>query len=160
MNRLLLLIPLLFAGPVLAADWTAYDNSRFGYAIDVPPDFSRDGVEPANGDGASFTSVDGTQSLAVWGGNIVEGSFESSVHAAIGFAKVDGWAISYERVTPSWASFSGWRNGIVLYARSIPLCGDAQYASFWLEYPQRDIATIEPAVDRLVRSLQPAAETC
>lgn len=158
MRTIAALILIICTSPALAADWSHFDNSRFAYAVDVPPGFAPAGPEPANGDGAAFATADGTQTLTVWGGNVIEDTFESAVHASIGFAKDDSWTISYERVTPSWASFSGSRNGLVLYARTIALCRGAQYASFWLEYPERDIAVLEPVVDRLVKSLKPTGK--
>jgi hypothetical protein len=158
MKQIAALILFLCTAPAFAADWSRFENSRFGYSVEVPPGFRPSGAAPENADGAAFASEDGTQSLTVWGGNVIEEGFESSVQAAIGFARDERWTISYGRVTPSWASYSGWRNGIVLYARTIALCGGTQYASFHYEYPERDIATLETVVDRLVRSLKATGE--
>ena len=154
MRQLIFLILALFSTFALAAEWGRFDNARFGYAIDVPPGFLRSGPAPANDDGVSMVSADGSQKLRVWGGNIVEDGFESSVRAAIGFAAREGWNITYERITPSWASFSGLRRGMVLYARSISLCQGALYATFRLEYPEREITRMDAVVDRLVRTLR------
>jgi hypothetical protein len=142
----------VFATSALAGEWSGYENSRFGYVIDVPPDFSGTG-EAENGDGQIFRSADGTQLLRVYGGNILEAGFEASVQAAMGHAADAGWSLSYERVTPSWASYSGTRNGMVLYARAIALCGGSQYAAFELEYPEVDLSKLDPVVNRLVQSL-------
>jgi hypothetical protein len=154
MRQLIPLILALFSSAALAAEWGQVGNARFGYVIDVPPGFERSGPAPANDDGVGLASADGTQKLSVWGGNIVEGSFESSVHASMRFATADGWNLSYERVTPSWASFSGLRRGMVLYARTILLCGGSQYATFRLEYPERDLSRMDAVIDRLVRTLR------
>ena len=152
--RLLLVIVLLILAPAaLAAGWGPYENARFGYAIAVPPGFSGAG-EADNGDGQAFTAADGTQSLWAWGGNIVEADFEAAAAASMGYARDDGWALSYERTTPSWASWSGSRNGIVLYARMISLCSGSQYAAFLLQYPERDLEAINPVVEKLVGSLR------
>lgn len=150
MRALLLVIFALLAGPVLAEDWGSYQNGRFGYVIDVPPGFSW-GNEADNGDGRAFRS--GATKLAVWGGHIVEDSFESAAYAASGLAGGDGWTITYEAVTPSWASFSGMRGKRVLYQRMIALC-DGQYAAYRLEYPASDIARLDPVVNRLNGSLE------
>lgn len=162
MRTIAALILATCAGPALAEDWSIFDNSRFGYAVAVPPGFAPAGPPPANGDGAMLASADGTQRLTVGGGNISEGSFEAAAQAAIGYVREEGWTVSYERVTPSWASYSGLRNGMVLYARSIALCGGAQYATFRYEYPERDLATLEPVVNRLAKSLRAtgAGESC
>ena len=89
MRTIFLVLFALLATPTLAADWGAYENGRFGYVIDVPPDFEW-GEEAANGDGRVFTSGDGTQTLRVYGGNILEADFESSVQAAMGYAQEAG----------------------------------------------------------------------
>lgn len=143
------LIALLFAAPVLAEDWGRYSNDRFGYGIDVPPGFDW-GRESDNGDGRAFR--DGTRKLSAWGGTIIEDSFESAARAAIGSAADDGWTITYEAVTPDWASFSGTQGQRVLYERMIALC-DGQYAAFRLEYSVPDIGRMTPVVERLVQSL-------
>ena len=153
MRSLILLALFLCSPAALAADWGSYDNARFGYAIAVPPGFSGAG-EADNGDGQVFESANGTQSLRVWGGNVVADDFEAEVAASMGYARDDGWDLSYERVTPSWASWSGSRNGIILYARMIALCSASQYAAFQLEYPERDLSAMNPVVERLVGSFR------
>lgn len=153
MRHILTLLFALLVSPVLAADWGSYENARFGYVVAVPADFDW-GDEAANGDGRVFTKADGTQVLRVFGGNVVEDDFEAAVRAAMGYATDDGWALSYERVTPSWASYSGLRNGMILYVRTIALCGGTQFASFTYEYPKGALRAAEPVVDRLVGSLQ------
>lgn len=150
MRFVLLAIVLLFATPVLSDDIRSYENGRFGYSVDVPASFVvvRDSD---NGDGRTYR--DGATKLAIWGGNIVEDSFESAAYAASGFAADDGWVITYEAVTPSWASFSGTLGQRVLYQRMIALC-DGQYAAFRLEYSAAAMAKLDPMVNGLVRSLK------
>lgn len=150
MRALICFLLIVLAAPVPASDWGQYDNARFGYTVDVPPGFEW-GQEADNGDGRAFRG--GATKLLVWGGNIVEGSFESAVAAAKEYAAADGWGISYEAVTPSWASFSGAQGKRILYQRMIALC-DGAYAAFRLEYSAVDLGTMEPVVERLVRSLK------
>ena len=157
MRFVLALLPLLLASATPAADWSTYENARFGYAIAVPADFAGSGEAP-NGDGQVFRSADGTQLLRVYGGHTIEQSFEASVNAAMNYARDAGWSLSDKRVTPSWASYSGLRNGMVLYARAITLCGGGQFASFELEYPERDLQEMHAVVDRLVAALQPTGD--
>lgn len=145
----------VFAAIALSATAQAEDsyvNARYGYMIDIPDDFIGEG-EAANGDGQMFRSSNGTQELRVFGGNALEG-FEATVSEAMQFARSDGWNLSYERTTPSWASFSGTRNGMIVYARAIALCGGAQFASFELRYPERDLSAMHDVVERLVASLE------
>jgi hypothetical protein len=152
MRTLLSILLVLFATAPALAQWDSYENARFGYELSVPPGFAGGG-EADNGDGQVFTSEDGTQTLRVYGGNVLE-DFESEMAEAMGYARDDGWNLSYERVTPSWASFSGTRNGIIVYARAITLCDGEQYASFELRYPQRDLEPMNAVVERLVASLR------
>lgn len=156
MRALLFSILIALASPALAEEWRSYENARFGYAIDVPPGFEW-GREADNGDGRSFR--DGATKLAVWGGDIVEGDFEQAVAAARGFASAEGWSISYEATTPSWASYSGSQAKRILYQRMIALC-DGQYAAFRLEYSTIDIGKLEPVVERLVQTLKPSGTGC
>ena len=153
MRAVVTAVLLVVATSAAAAEWGYYENARFGYAIDLPPGFAGEG-ESENGDGQIFRSDDGTRVLRVYGGNTLEETFERSVDAAMGYAREAGWSLSYERVTPSWASYSGTRNGQILYARAIALCGGEQFAAFEFEYPERDLDDMHPVVERLVNSLE------
>jgi hypothetical protein len=153
MRTFFLVIFALLATPSLAAGWGAYENARFGYVIDVPPEFDW-GEEAQNGDGRVFTSSDGTQTLRVYGGNILEDDFEADARSAMGFATGEGWELSYERVTPSWASWSGERNGMILYARTVAVCEGTQFARFEYEYPKTALKAADAVVNRLVRSFR------
>ena len=149
-----LLVALMMAVPAFAAaaDWDHYENVRFGYGVDVPAGFIGRG-EADNGDGQIFAGPGGDL-MRVYGGNNIGASFEDSVSTAMGYAEDAGWSLSYQRVTPTWASYSGTRNGRILYARAIALCGGQQFASFELEYPQRELEPMNSVVEHLVRSLR------
>lgn len=149
---LLATLLLLFFGPAQALDWGRYENTRFGYAIDVPAGFGGEG-ESQSGDGQVFRSETGTASLHVWGGHVLEGSFEDAMQAAIDYASEDGWRLGEQAVTPSWASYSGTRNGLMLHAHVIALCGGSQFAAFALEYPERDLRRMDAVAERLTASL-------
>jgi hypothetical protein len=155
MRRFFLFVFTLFAFPglCLAADWGSYENGRFGYVIDVPPDFAW-GEESQNGDGRVFTSGDGRLTLRAYGGNVIADDFEAETRSAMGFATDGGWALSYERVTPSWASWSGERSGMILYARTISVCEGTQFARFEFEYPKTQLKELDRVVDRLVQSFR------
>ena len=149
--RILLALLLLLPVPVMAAGWGHYTNARYGYAIDVPSSFAARG-ESENGDGQLFKTP--TATLAVFGGNILEGDFENEVRLRQNYAEQDGWAITYQVSTPQRASYSGKRTSRILYARMIPLCGGEQFAMFELEYSSVDLKAFNPIVDRLVASLK------
>lgn len=151
--RLLALIALLafgLASPVLAEDWRLYANDRFGYEIPVP-DSLRMVAQSDNGDGATFKSSNGRQVLTVWGGNIIEGDFEYEVTSRLVDLDENSWNITYKAVTPRWASFSGSRDGQVIYWRAIALCGGSQYAIFQFDYPLSQLSALDPTVTRMVR---------
>lgn len=155
--RLVLALLLLLAAPAMAADWGHYTNVRFGYAIDVPPGFAAQG-ESDNSDGEVFRAP--TATLTVFGGNILDGDFESEVRTRQAFATGDGWAITYQVSTPQKASFSGRKGARILYARMVALCGGTAFAMFTLEYGRADLERFNPVVDRLVFSLRPTEGAC
>jgi len=150
MRTLLALFFALAATPVLAAGWGHYVNERFGIEADVPPGFAAD-APPANGDGQGYSTP--TAHLAIHGSLIVEGDFESTVAQRMEWARQDGWNITYQAVTPSWASWSGKRGSRILYVRAIRACGGDIYGAFELQYSSADLKAFDPVVDRLVRSL-------
>lgn len=151
MRAMLGLLILMWITPTSAADWGYYVNARFGYAIDVPPGFAAQG-EAANGDGQEFTIP--TAKLAAYGMTILEGDFEAQVRQDEENARQDGWNITYQVSTPTYASYSGIKNSRVLYARMISLCGGT-FGAFTLEYGRADIPKFDPVITRLVRSLKP-----
>ena len=139
------------AVPALAAEWGHYSNERFGVEADIPPGFVP-GAPPANGDGQRFTTP--TADLAVFGSLINEGDFESDVAQRLRWAGDDGWTITYQATTPSWASWSGKKGSRILYARAISMCGGSTIGAFELEYAEADLKAFDPVVERLVRSLR------
>lgn len=142
-----------------AGDWSHYDNARYGYGIDIPPDFEAMG-EADNGDGQQFRGGFGTQVLTVFGANVIADGFEAEVAQRQSWAEEAGWTLTYQAATPSWASYSGTNGARVSYARVIALCGGTQIAMFELEYFASDSAELAPVVDRLVRSLKASDGTC
>ena len=128
------LIATVFATPADAFEWGHYSNARFGYAVDIPPEFSV--IEEAeNGDGGISIASDKLSQLAVWGSNLVEGTLADDFASRLEATREAGWTISYSRVTSIWASWSGSQQGRIFYARAIRLCGD-QMAYFLFEYPK------------------------
>ena len=151
MRHLIVLVLMLMPATAMAAGWERYDNARFGYTIEVPGEFDW-GREAENGAGRSFR--EGPTKLLVWGTQLMTADFEAAAGEAIQAAQAEGWMLTYEATTPSWASFSGTMGQRILYRRLVLLCGTA-VASFQLEYSQIDRQQVDPMVERLVRSLQP-----
>ena len=148
------ILAFVFAALALPATWVHYENPRFGYEISVPPTFEP-GEESANGDGLVLVTTDGTQLLRVYGGNIIEGDFKAALGRAMEAATDAGWDLSYKRVSGTWASYSGTRRDMILYARAISLCGGTQYASFEIEYPYADLEPMNLTIEMLIASLKP-----
>jgi hypothetical protein len=140
--------------PAFAQDRDTYENIRYGYVLDIPAGFRGEG-EADNGDGQLFRPDDGTRELRVYGRTLMIPEFERAAEDSITYHSNEGWAVTYKRVTPSWASYSGTRNGLVLYVRMIALCGEDQSVSAELTYPERDIAAMDEVVELVVSSLKP-----
>ncbi|MGV3651096.1 MAG: hypothetical protein ACO1OK_06695, partial [Devosia sp.] len=101
----------------------------------------------------------GTQRLLAWGGYVTEADFSAAAQARMASDAAEGWAVTYRAATPGWASWSGSRNGIVLYTRMIALCAGNQFAAVQLTYPQRDIASMNAVVERLVGGLKATGQS-
>ena len=153
MRRLIILALFLVASPALAQYWGHYANTRFGYEIDVPPDFVGQG-ESDNGDGQVFFRLKAEQGLTVWGGYLLD-TFEAEVADRMTSASAENWGITDQTSTPDWASFSGQRDNRIFHTRLIALCDGAGYAAFRLEYNIRDLPKMEEVIGGLVRSFQP-----
>ena len=67
--------------------------------------------------------------------------------------EADGWALSYRASKPVGASWSGTRDGSVLYMRAVPLCDD-RAAFFRLEYPAAAVAAYDGVVKRMVEGFR------
>ncbi|MBU2595833.1 hypothetical protein KJ713_03320, partial [Patescibacteria group bacterium] len=55
------------ASPEKRVGWETYNNSRFGYSIQVPPNLEK--TESINGDGAAFTNWNPPMTITVWAKN-------------------------------------------------------------------------------------------
>lgn len=156
MRLAVLISAVLFATAAYAAEWTRYDNARFGYVIAVPPGFA---VQHAsdNGDGARFSSSEFDSELTVWGGHSAAGDFEGEIAERISADERDGWNVTYRAEAKGWVTYSGSRGDRILYARSVSTCDGEGTANFRLEYAQDDLDAMNPVVMRLARSLEPGS---
>lgn len=153
MRTFVLILFTLLASPAFAQGWDRYDNARFGFGVDVPSGFVGNG-ESDNGDGQSFYDTRGGKGLVVWGGNLTV-PFEAEFADVIDYAVAEnGWNITYQAVTPRWASFSGKQGSQVVYQRMVLLCDGASYAAFRAEYPALAITEMDAVIERMVQSLK------
>lgn len=153
--RFVLLILALLTSPAFGQGWEQYDNGRYDYSIEVPPEFVGDG-ESDNGDGQSFYNSTGAKGLLVWGGNLIS-TFEDEAAAALDYAQAEnGWNVANQTTTPRWADFIAVKGSRMLRQRMILLCDGASYAAFRVEYSVADITAMEPVIDKLVVTLRGA----
>lgn len=153
MRILVLLFTLIFASPALAQFWGHYENARFGYAVDIPPDFVGNG-ESDDGNGQLFFNLAAEQGLTVWGGDL-GGSFEQEATAAASALGNKGWAITEQSTTADWATLAALRDHRLIYQRMIRLCDGASVAAFRAEFNIRDAGAMEAVLGGLARSFVP-----
>ena len=153
-----ILAALILAAFTLAAraagDWSSYLNDRYGYEIAVPPGFVGQG-EPDAHDGQVFRSADGNARLTVWGGDLFDAeSVEDDVGTRLDGFRRSGWNITYQSMTPDWASWSGTKGARVFYSREIAGCHGDRFAAFELQYPATQIGVMKPVISKLVAGLR------
>ena len=145
-----ILAMLVLVSPTLAQYWGHYSNSRFGYEIDIPPDFVGNG-ESDNGDGQTFYNLAAEQGLTVWGGEMM-----NALEAEAGFAadalSRDGWSVTERSSTPQWATLAAMRDHRLVYQRMIALCDGRSFAAFRAEFNISDLARMDPVLSGLARS--------
>ncbi len=136
-------------------EWGQFGFRKLGFAFDVPPGFVLKQTA-ANDNGATFEAEDGA-SLAVWGDSLSIRNLKSTVQAQLDADEAEGWDVTYRRLTPTWASYSGIKVDRIRYVRAIAVCND-RVGIFQLEYDVEDKVPYDPIVVRMVRSLK--AEGC
>jgi hypothetical protein len=151
MIRRFVLIACVVATPALAQDWRPYANARFGYVVDLPADFTVTG-KADNGDGMTLASKDSKAALRVFGANRMAEDFAAEIKGRVAMDSKDGWAISYDKPSKSWASYSGSRKDRILYTRAIALCHDA-VGYVTIEYPKAQLQQYDGVVAHLVKTL-------
>jgi hypothetical protein len=147
--RALFLAALLIVSPALADDWQRYENTTYGYSIDIPPGLLWRG-ESYERDGQDFTTP--TLTLSLKGKHMPDG-FEAAIRDWREWETQMGWTLTYEMTTPGAASASGKRPNWLLEMRAVPLCNDA-LAIMQLEYGVGDAANMKPVIARLASSFK------
>ena len=154
MRTMLFVLFALVSSSAMAQDWGHYANPRFGFSVDVPPQFELD-QSSDNGDGTSYYRAQGAAHLYVWGANMLEPEFTTEVEQAIAYSAGpdEGGTVTYQAITPEWASFSGLKSGQIFYQRMVLLCDRSSWAAFRLEYSIQD-SRMDPVISRLIASLK------
>lgn len=154
--RLIALL-LLSAAPALSADWWPYDNLRYGYSIELPPEFMMASFADRT-DGLTLVPADKSARLLVFGTDMLTGNLSAQATVRMSLARQDGWQISYSKFGPKGVTFSGMRGDRIVYGRGVALCNGSA-AFFQMDYPKADMQRYDAVVMRLVRSLHPT-EKC
>ena len=150
MRRFLFALAALLSLPAAAQEWQPFGVKEFGFTFDVPPGFE---LTENSEQGAAFEG-ENDAFLAVWGVNLPKSEFEAEIENRMAEDEADGWELTYRRVTPDWASYSGVRDEQIRYVRAIAICDD-RAAVFVINYPRGEKIPYDPIVVRMVRSLKP-----
>ena len=137
-------------GPSLAQEWTAFGIRKAGFTFDVPPGFALDHIAE-DGQAATFLGPQ-EANLVVRGDHVSGGNFKQNVEALMADDEGHGWKLTYRRLTDSWASYSGVKDGMIRYVRAIATCDD-RVAVFVMDYRQSEKLGYDPIVLRMVKSL-------
>ncbi|ESX07959.1 hypothetical protein X765_31785 [Mesorhizobium sp. LSHC440B00] len=155
MRRLLLgLTVFLFWTTLLQAEaWQPFGVRQLGFSFDIPPNF----VLTQNSEqGAAFQGPRDAF-LVVWGARLGKASFRAEIEHRMIEDEKAGWRLTYRRLAPKWASYSGVKNGEIRYVRAIMVCNQ-RAALFTMNYRKSEKKPYDPVVMRMVRSLR--AEGC
>ncbi|MER8524305.1 hypothetical protein NKH61_33585 [Mesorhizobium sp. M1005] len=151
---LLSLVSVLFCSTLLQAHaWQLFGVRQFGFIFDVPPGFV---LTQRSDQGAEFRGENDAL-LTVWGARLGKHSFRAEIEHRMVEDEKRGWKLTYRRVTPRWASYSGIKNEHIRYVRAIAVCND-RAALFTINYSSDEKIPYDPIVARMVRSL--GAEGC
>ncbi len=147
--RALFLAALLMISPALGDEWQRYENTAYGYSIDIPPGLIWRG-ESYEGDGQDFTTP--TLTLSLQGKRMPDG-FEAAIRDWREWETRMGWTFTYGMTTPSAAAASGKRPNWLLEMRAISICNDA-LAIMQLEYGIGDAGRMNKTIERLASSFK------
>lgn len=133
----------------LGQAWQPFGIKQFGFTFDVPPSFV---LTQHSEQGAAFQGKNDAF-LAVWGARLGKASFRTEIEHRMVEDEKDGWKLTYQRVTPRWASYSGTKGGQIRYVRAIAICNH-RAALFTVNYSRAEKIPYDPVVVRMVRSLK------
>ncbi len=111
----------LITSPALAAGWGQLRECPLRRVGGRAAGVFRPAATPTMAMARCSPTPTARSSLRVYGGNIIERDFEADANTATQGGDERRLGVSYERVTPSWASYSGTRQG------SCSMCGRSRY---------------------------------
>jgi hypothetical protein len=140
----------------MASEWTVVEDERLDYRVEIPPGYELS-REIEEGRGGLFHNPFGDV-LAIWVVPLQGHSFRQDVAERRARDQADGWDISYQRETATWASYSGTLEDQIRYVRAIRVCDD-RAAYFLIDYAREAKEGYDPIVTRMVDTFR-ATDRC
>jgi hypothetical protein len=154
---------LLLSHTAGAETWKRYTNERFGTLVEVPAEFTAQ-PPPANNDGRTFVSKDGSARILVYGSHapsVVVQSFAAYKDWVTDQEAKSGLGITYTGGAADWFALSGVKGSTVIYMKVVAGCADRSVAHHVrVEYPASEKAGYDPTVTRVARSLRAGRAGC
>ncbi|MGX8008910.1 hypothetical protein ACVDG8_007770 [Mesorhizobium sp. ORM8.1] len=109
MRRLLLglIVFLSYTTWLQAEAWQPFGVRQLGFTFDIPPGFV---LAQHSDQGAAFQGSRDAF-LVVWGARLGKASFRAEIEHRMIEDEKAGWRLTYRRIAPGWASYSGVKNG-------------------------------------------------
>ena len=137
-------------------DWIRYSNPRFGTMVDVPKNGFIANPPPANGDGQSWTSVDGRGQISIYGSFIVTvENFEGYRKYSLNSAQENGITITYSGGRRNWFVYSGIQGNEIIYTKVAVSrkCSSLVANHIYLKYPKSQRKRYELIIPHMAKSL-------
>ncbi|WP_173087296.1 hypothetical protein [Devosia sp. 1635] len=150
MRVLAMLGLMLLAAPAWGQGALRYENTRFGFALEVPAGFVAGEGDEA---GQSFELAGEEVTFRAWG-EPMRGPLAGTVARIGRELERSGWRAGEQMVTPDWASFSAVKGSRMRFGRTILLCDRRSTASWQIEISAAQFGEMRPVLDRLGRSLR------
>ena len=157
MKRILgVVLVLVLGNAALAQELRPFVNDRFGVSVQVPSDWQAE-PPPANGDGRTFVSRDGTAKLSVYSnfGPVSETANFGEYRFWLMDAEEARYPITYKAAGNGWFVLSGVQGSEIIYMRVIAACDDRSLAHHLrLSYPAAQKKAYDALVGRVASSLR------
>ena len=137
----------------------AYENARFGFALEYPSDVFKDEKVAENGDGVLFSSPGGAKLLV----GALPNTRNQSLKAYQTFIRSEsyaGYKVDYQRRGDTWFVLSGEGHGTTFYEKVFFGCGGSLITSFAMLYPTKDRAQYDLIVEQIEDSFRPGTKSC
>lgn len=140
-----------------AGSYTIYRNARFGTTISYPGTYFEPDPPPANGDGRTFRSADGSATFYVFA---QFDAFMRRQEEMMADDKLQGGydRVTYERAGHNWYVLSGFREGDIFYRKVLTGEPGDLFRAFEISYPASQKAAFDAVVTYMAQSFGPPVE--